>query len=250
MRIKVYAGLSLSAQEVTRELPDCEVSGPAARGDVLADLRADTNVIAIIDGRFQQSLAVSTAEIMDAMRAGVRVYGAASMGALRAAELHPYGMTGHGAIYELVASERWFRDDLLGQAFFEPSFESASVPYVNLHFGLLEQQERGAISEAEAGLLGALGREMHFSSRNQATLVHAIEDRDPPRRPQLVAAATEALAHDQKKADAVGLLRTMAADLERTAELNQAVLRSQREATYHDELDPTVELSVGILLGP
>jgi hypothetical protein len=98
--------------------------------------------------------------------------------------------------------------------------------------------------------LGELGRAIHFAQRDQAALVRSIEARHPPRKAELIAAATEALAHDQKKLDALGLLARVRADLERTAALNQAVLSSQREARYHDELDPAVELSVGILLGP
>jgi len=248
--IKVYAGLSLSAAEVAARLPDCEASGPVARGDVAADCRRATNVVVIIDGKFQQSLAVSAAEIMDALRAGVRVYGAASMGALRAAELHPYGMTGHGAIYEQVVGQRWFRDDLLGQAFFEPTLESASVPYVNYHFGLLAQQARGALREGEVELLAEIGRGIHFALRDRSALVQALERQDPPRKEALVAAATAALQHDQKRLDAIGLLERVAADLQRVAELNRAVLTSQRQAHYHDELDPSVELSVDLLLGP
>ncbi len=250
MKIKVYAGLSLAADEVRGVLPDCEVAAPVQRGDVLADISAATNVIVIIDGKFQQSLAVSTAEIMDALRCGVRIYGASSMGALRAAELHPYGMTGQGAIFEMVCSRSWFRDDLLGQVFFESSLESASVPYVNVHFGLGELQAQGVISRAEQALLDELCKEIHFSQRNRATLAQAIEARDPPRKDALIAAVSQALAHNQKKLDALDLLQRVQSDLQRTAELNRQLLSSQRESVYHDQLDPAVEMSVGILLGP
>jgi len=46
-------------------------------------------------------------EILLAMAEGVHVFGAASMGALRAAELHPFGMVGVGRVFE------WYRDGVL-----------------------------------------------------------------------------------------------------------------------------------------
>ena len=46
-------------------------------------------------------------EILFAIEGGVIVYGAASMGALRAAELHPFGMIGVGHVFEM------YRDGVL-----------------------------------------------------------------------------------------------------------------------------------------
>jgi len=172
------------------------------------------------------------------------------MGALRAAELHPYGMMGHGAIYEMIVSLPWFRDDLLGQVFFEPTLESASVPYVNVHFGLHALQAQGVLNPPDRALLDELCKAIHFSRRDRVTVTQAIEARDPPRKDALIAAATEALAHDQKRLDALGLLEQVKADLQRTSELNRQILGSQRNSTYHDPLDPAVEMRVGILLGP
>ena len=56
--------------------------------------------IAIIDGYFDSVPAVSHKEILVALSMGVPVYGAASMGALRVAELHHFGMIGVGRIFE------------------------------------------------------------------------------------------------------------------------------------------------------
>ena len=41
------------------------------------------------------------------MEEGIQVLGASSMGALRAAELHGFGMIGYGTIFE------WYRDGLI-----------------------------------------------------------------------------------------------------------------------------------------
>jgi hypothetical protein len=53
-------------------------------------------VVAIVDGEFGQNLSVACRKIIDAIGRGVRLYGAANMGALRAAELRHLGMRGFG----------------------------------------------------------------------------------------------------------------------------------------------------------
>ena len=50
-------------------------------------------------------------EILYAMSAGAEVAGAASVGALRAAELSPFGMIGIGSIYRPFAAGHWTDDD-------------------------------------------------------------------------------------------------------------------------------------------
>jgi hypothetical protein len=56
--------------------------------------------IGLIDGFFGNVPAPWHKEILYAMGRGVKVYGAASMGAIRAAELHRYGMKGAGRIFQ------------------------------------------------------------------------------------------------------------------------------------------------------
>ena len=54
------------------------------------------DAIGIVDGFFHQQPSVWHREILYALSQGVPVFGGASMGALRAAELADYGMTGVG----------------------------------------------------------------------------------------------------------------------------------------------------------
>src|SRR5688572_13608332 len=77
---------------------------PAAQGSIISAVqRYEPGAILIIDGIFQSEPAVRHKEILWAIAQGVTVIGAASMGALRAAELHRHGMIGVGLIY------RWYR---------------------------------------------------------------------------------------------------------------------------------------------
>jgi len=107
----VHVGPTLPAAEVHAALPDARVLGPVGLGDVYREARDGARTIAIIDGVFDQALAVRHKEILWALSLGVHVLGAASMGALRAAELAAFGMEGVGAVFEAFASGALEDDD-------------------------------------------------------------------------------------------------------------------------------------------
>ena len=81
-----------------------ELRGPARQGDIWRALDEQPAAIALIDGVFESVPAVWHHELRAALASGVPVFGAASMGALRAAELWRQGMLGIGRIFE------WYRE--------------------------------------------------------------------------------------------------------------------------------------------
>ena len=97
--IVVFLGPSLSADEARRTLRARYLS-PVRCGDVLRVRRLKPRAIAIVDGLFESVASVWHKEILLALEDGIAVYGATSMGALRAAELEPFGMIGIGTIFE------------------------------------------------------------------------------------------------------------------------------------------------------
>ena len=107
--IVVFAGPTLPAADIHAALDGIPhgVRPPVAQGDVTRAVLDGAAVIGIIDGFFDRVPAVWHKEILWAMSSGVHVYGAASMGALRAAELHQFGMVGVGAVFA------GFRDGVL-----------------------------------------------------------------------------------------------------------------------------------------
>lgn len=94
-----------------RLLDGVEIRPPARRGDVLAALAADPHTILLLDGYYYSVPAVTHKELLYALEAGVRVIGAASMGALRAVELAPWGMIGVGRVYRAFARGEIEGDD-------------------------------------------------------------------------------------------------------------------------------------------
>jgi hypothetical protein len=106
-KILVYLGPSLPLAEARRILPQAIYRPPCKQGDIVTDVvNVQPNRIILIDGVFRDNLSPWHKELTYALQyPGVKaVYGAASMGALRAAELDWLGMIGIGKIYQ------WYRD--------------------------------------------------------------------------------------------------------------------------------------------
>lgn len=101
--IVVFAGPTLPREPGPdwRALLDaCDVRPPARRGDLLAALACHPRTIVLLDGYYFTVPSVTHKELLYALDAGVRVIGAASLGALRAAELEPFGMVGVGTVFD------------------------------------------------------------------------------------------------------------------------------------------------------
>src|SRR6185503_7571185 len=89
----VFLGPTLQLQEA-RPLLDAVYWPPAKRGDIYRASKLEPRIILLIDGAFEAQASVLHNEILWALSKGITVCGAASIGALRAAELAPYGMVG------------------------------------------------------------------------------------------------------------------------------------------------------------
>jgi hypothetical protein len=108
-KVLVYLGPSLPLSKAREILPAGIFRPPAKQGDIVTDVvNLSPDRIILIDGEFRQNLSVWHKELVYALQyPGVKaVYGAASMGALRAAELDFLGMIGIGKIYH------WYRDSV------------------------------------------------------------------------------------------------------------------------------------------
>ncbi len=155
-------------------LPNAEIRPPVAVGDVLA-LARDRRVarIAIIDGYFEGMAAVWHKEILHAIEAGIEVWGAASMGALRAAELARYGMRGVGTIYRAFARGTLVADDEVAVAHLPAAqgYRAVSDALVNLRDGLATAQKRGLVAARTAEALVELARGRFYRERSWAQLV-------------------------------------------------------------------------------
>src|SRR5262245_59945039 len=147
MDIVVFTGPTLSAQEAYDEL-DAIYLPPVAQGDVYRVARTKPLAIGIIDGYFERVPSVWHKEILWAMQEGVHVFGSASMGALRAAELCSFGMEGVGEIFEAYRDGVLESDDdvaiIHGSA--DMGYVALSEAMVNIRRTLADAVSAGVIT--------------------------------------------------------------------------------------------------------
>ncbi|MCH9683868.1 MAG: hypothetical protein K0V04_20720, partial [Deltaproteobacteria bacterium] len=84
VRVVVFTGPSLPLDEARKRLPHAQVRPPIRRGDLPRAMAEGFDVVGIIDGTYVTERTVSAAEILHALDQGITLYGAASLGALRA----------------------------------------------------------------------------------------------------------------------------------------------------------------------
>jgi TfuA protein len=193
----VYLGPSLAVADA-QQILQAEYRPPIRRGD-LKDVAAGT--IVIIDGEFGQSLAVSPKEILSLLRAGTRVIGAASMGALRAAELHTFGMEGVGAVYEAYRSGRLTRDDEVALSYCPETLAPLTVPLVNIRF-LLERLLRvGQVTAPLAAALLTAAEDIFFADRTESRLWTSWKAMLTPTQQRRLRHAAQGLGEDVKARD-------------------------------------------------
>lgn len=184
----VFLGPSLP-RETASGILDALYLPPIRRGD-LEKLPSHVKVVAIVDGEFYQSLAVSPKEILRVMERDILVYGASSMGALRATELHTYGMIGVGEIFRLYKDEVIDGDDEVAQTYDPETFAPYSEPLVNIRHALAAGVEAQLISRSVADRLVRQVKNVYFPNRSYQCVSQLCPElreflKHPPNQKQL-----------------------------------------------------------------
>ncbi|PIQ42927.1 MAG: hypothetical protein COV52_05410 [Gammaproteobacteria bacterium CG11_big_fil_rev_8_21_14_0_20_46_22] len=169
----VFLGPTLSRQEAKECLPEACFSDPVRCGDVFKLMSLSPKRLIIIDGLFEQTASVWHKEILFALDSGVEVWGAASMGALRAAELCDEGMRGVGEIFQWYHSGFIDGDDevSLPHSSQEAGFQSRVVPLVNVRATLKNAIKKQAIEMIDAQkVIDALKQQPYYQRDVYQTL--------------------------------------------------------------------------------
>lgn len=155
-----------------------EWSPPAGAGDLLRLLSRPPAIVCLIDGFFDDRPAPWHKEIVALMAAGVTVFGASSMGALRAAELHGLGMIGVGRIFDAYARGLLTGDDEVAcvHAPGELDWAPLTVPMVEMRATLLAAVRAGLIGGATARAIRSAAHDVHFAVRDWPALARACVD--------------------------------------------------------------------------
>ena len=215
MSIYVFVGPSLPISEA-KDILDAFYLPPVAMGDVVRVLRHKPKAIAIIDGVFETVPSVWHKEILFALSQGVQVLGSASLGALRAAELHSFGMKGIGQIFEAYRDGILEADDEVavthGSA--EVDYRPLSDPLVNIREGLRRAAQKSAISTRSAKQLLAIAKQHFYPDRSWASLLAGAAEAGVPDREVKALREQFPQAPDLKRDDAIALLKFMRAEFQ------------------------------------
>ncbi len=162
----VFCGPTVSRIQV-KSLIRATVRPPAAQGDIIRACHEGFSLIGLIDGYFNHVPAPWHKEILWAMTRGVYVFGAASMGALRAAELSDFGMIGVGQIFSDYLSGRLTDDDEVAIAHLDERrhFAAVSEAMVNIRATLKAAVREKIIRRTTAAALCAEGKKTFFPER-------------------------------------------------------------------------------------
>ena len=148
MNVLVFVGPTLPPVQARYEL-EATYRPPVAQGDVYRATQSQPDAIVLIDGEFDHVPAVWHKEILWAMTQGIHVYGASSMGALRAAELCGLGMEGVGKIFEAYRDGTLEDDDEVAVAHrpMAVNYQPTSEAMVNIRYTLDKARRDSIISE-------------------------------------------------------------------------------------------------------
>jgi hypothetical protein len=207
----LFVGPTLPRAEIGT-LCDFVCLPPAAQGDVLQLAKARPRAIGIIDGYFDGVPAVWHKEILWALTQGIHVFGSASMGALRAAELHQFGMRGVGRIFEAYRAGELEDDDevavMHGPA--ATGYVTLAEPMVNIRATLETAERAGIVTAATRALLIACGKSLFYPDRTWEQLLAIGEATGPPvAELQTLRAWLPSGRVDQKRVDAREMIAAM-----------------------------------------
>ncbi|OEO31241.1 hypothetical protein VW23_017290 [Devosia insulae DS-56] len=163
----LFAGPSLSGADYDRS--GLDIRPPARKGDLYRAVLDGAEAIGLIDGVFGFVPSVWHKEILFALKRGITVLGAASIGALRAAECAPYGMVPVGPIARSYVSGARTEDAdvCLAHAPAELDFLPLSEPLVDAEATIAAMQ----VTPAEALTLRLAANAIYFADRTPEAMV-------------------------------------------------------------------------------
>jgi len=215
MTAVIFAGPSLPPR-LRPTGPSLSWRPPVRQGELYRAALDRPKIIGVIDGYFEVVPTVWHKEILWAMAQGIHVYGAASIGALRAAELAPFGMNGIGRVFEAFRDGHLIDDDevavLHGPE--ELGYPAVTEAMVDIRATLAAAEHCSVITSALSASLITIAKSLFYKERGYPAILHAAAEQGLPTVPlrDLAAWLTTGKV-DQKTLDAISLASAIEAHL-------------------------------------
>lgn len=204
----LFVGPSLAPDLIPH---DIDARPPARAGDLIALIGEKPPAVGLIDGCFETAPSVWHKEMIDLVAHGIPVIGGASLGALRAAELHHFGVIGIGTIFEAYRDGIANRDDavLVSHAPAALGYRPLTVALVDMEAAL----QAADLPFEERRALQRIARRLDFRERSWDRCLDLYRMRTG--RPASLDADQLAAAGSLKQRDALSLVAALQAGLPR-----------------------------------
>lgn len=170
----IFAGPSLGGNAPPQ---DVESFPPAKRGALVAALGSGYQRIGLIDGAVEDSERLPLSELRNALAIpGVTVLGAASMGAVWAAQLESEGMRGVGRVFRLFRCGSAAENDEV-YVLHAPEalrYRCLTLPLMNIRYTLRAMRLAGHVVRSEEHALTAYMRNVPWFDRDRHSVAAAV----------------------------------------------------------------------------
>ena len=208
-RTRIYLGPTLTHEEA-REILDVEYYPPITY-ECLARAKADgVDVIGIIDAVFFMKFTATPTQILDCLREGIVMYGAASAGALRAVETDRFGMRGVGDIYHLYKSG-FDAEDKVAVTFDPETLKATSEAMVNVRYAMEKAHNLNVLSQDSHDALIVIAKSIYFSQRTYEDIFKKAQGQIPDTELEVVKQFINDYRNDldRKRLDAIECLQNI-----------------------------------------
>ncbi|HZS85219.1 MAG TPA: TfuA-like protein [Stellaceae bacterium] len=212
MRMIVFAGPSLKASD--RCVPSIEFHGPARCGEMARIAGADVGAIGLVDGAFESTASPWHKEILWLLSRNVAVFGAASLGALRAVELARFGMVGIGRVFAAYRDQVLEDDDEVAVLHGPEGVGYIALTEALVNIRATAERARAAkiLDDAAAGAVTAAAKALFYKDRVWSRVLQQARARGlEARAAASLASWLPGNAVDVKRQDARALIQAMLA---------------------------------------
>lgn len=150
-----------------------EYRPPARRGDLL-EAAEEAGAIILIDGHMVNAYSPTVRECMEVLDADVALFGAASLGAMRAVELRDFGMHGAGWIYQRMLEGELENDDEFLSVMDPSNYQPLTEPLINYRKILHDMRESAVIcGEVYNSIMDRLVK-IHYTQRTSSAIFDVL----------------------------------------------------------------------------
>ncbi|HEX7142404.1 MAG TPA: TfuA-like protein [Nitrososphaeraceae archaeon] len=167
----IFLGPSLQINKA-KKIINADFRPPAKKGDFInLNLLSEKREIVLIDGVFLQDYPPTPIEVFQVINnKNFEVYGASSIGALRAVELEKFGMKGIGKIFELFKKNIVNSDDEIAVTF-DSNYNLLSEAMIDIRYNIFLGWRNGIIDKETKQIMIKLAKRIYFPFRTYENII-------------------------------------------------------------------------------